>query len=109
MGRRLFQALRYSADGFRLEDFRQGQAFTSEIGGEDGVDGHRQIHTIAVDIGSGGNGYRLAFSRAPPLLPSEMSAVLMTQGRAYRSTSRCVALTMPELTASPRPRGLPMA
>ena len=44
-----------------------------------------------------------------PLLPSEMSAVLMTQGMAYRSTSRCVALTMPELTASPRPRGLPMA
>ncbi len=59
MGRRLFQALRYSADGFRLEDFRQGQALTSEIGGEDGVDGHRQIHTIAVDIGAGGNGYRL--------------------------------------------------
>ena len=56
MGRRLFQALRYSADGFRLEDFRQGQALTSEIGGEDGVDGHRQIHTIAVDIGAGGNG-----------------------------------------------------
>ena len=37
MGRRLFPALLCSADGFGLEDFRQGQALAGEIGGEDGV------------------------------------------------------------------------